>query len=68
MLESPSISNYPKSEKKPWELILEALNESASETLIEKELGDYSLLFKEVKAISKSRGIQARLPYTIKIE
>ena len=51
-LEEYSISNYPKSEKKPWELILEALNESASETFIEKELGDYSLLFKEVKAIS----------------
>ncbi len=67
-LEEYSISNYPKSEKKPWELILEALNESASETFIEKELGDYSLLFKEVKAISKSRGIQARLPYTIRIE
>ena len=67
-LEEYSISNYPKSEKKPWELILEALNESASETFIEKELGDYSLLFKEVKTISKSRGIQARLPYTIRIE
>ena len=55
-------------QKDPFQQILDELTGNVSSGRIEKELGEYYTYYEYMKQIKEARGIQARLPFDIKIQ
>jgi protease-4 len=55
-------------QKDPLQQIIEELTGEATSSRIEKELGEYYSYYEYIKQIKEARGIQARLPFEIKIQ
>jgi protease IV len=55
-------------QKDPLEQILDELSGNVSSGMIEKELGEYYSYYQYLKQMKEYQGIQARLPYNIKIQ
>ncbi len=54
--------------KDPLEELLKELSGSARMWVLEKELGEYASIYKQLKAVKETRGVLARVPYDIIIE
>jgi protease IV len=65
-VEKYSIKEYPLIED-PYTKILAGLSGEIRMRIIEKELGEYSRYYSDIKELSSISGIQARLPYFIEI-
>jgi protease-4 len=55
-------------QKDPFQQIVDQLSGEASTVRIEKELGEYYTYYQYLKQIKEMTGVQARLPYEIKIQ
>jgi protease-4 len=55
-------------QKDPFEQIIDELMGNVSAGRMEKELGEYYSSYQYLKQIKEARGIQARLPFDIKIQ
>jgi protease-4 len=55
-------------QKEPFQQILDELSGNVSAGMIEKELGVYYSYYQYLKQVKDVQGIQARLPYEIKIQ
>ena len=65
-LEDYRIVDYPK-RKDPFQQIMEDLFGQTRTSLLKKELGDNFRYYQYIESIKNSTGVQARLPYEIKI-
>ena len=55
-------------QKDPFQQIIDELTGNASAVRIEKELGEYYAYYQYLKQIKEMQGVQARLPYELKIQ
>jgi protease-4 len=55
-------------QKDPFQQIIDELTGNVSTGRIEKELGEYYTYYQYLKQIKDSQGVQARLPYELKVQ
>ncbi|MBW6490312.1 MAG: signal peptide peptidase SppA [Lentimicrobium sp.] len=65
-LETYRITSLPE-QKDPFTQIMDELSGKPSETRLRKELGSWYPFFEDIKSLTEMKGIQARLPFAIKI-
>jgi protease IV len=70
--ESAGISEYNiwslPAQKDPFQQIIDQLTGEVSAVRMEKELGEYYTYYQYLKQIREMEGVQARLPYEIKVQ